>query len=327
MSETRCRSSHPGAPDSERGRHVDAGQPRAGRGFGRQFSSSPSFWRASIPPRTRFNSPVPGTQASYWMLLAGSKRCSRPMLRHSESMKTAPINARRRFFWRRRSRFFYTPTESSNVSTIRARGMEERGFSIPLPRSYQEGAEELINGLIDAVQLFSRMGSERDDMTCVLVKSASPVTVRAERPPKEQVDAADPYKHFHLERKGATVVLHLQDANILSSQICQELQTELLRVVSQEKPQHLFISFRTVHRLSSETINALLRAREALVSAKRHAQALRSKARNSPGFHLPEPRWDPVRVLRDGGRCDQHNIGLCSRQRPLGNQRRVSERH
>ena len=74
------------------------------------------------------------------------------------------------------------------------------------------------------------------------------------------------YTHFDHETQGGVTVVRIKDHEFLERLIGGELQEELIAFVQADAPSKLLVSFERVQRFSSETINALLRAREYIVS-------------------------------------------------------------
>ncbi|HAY81370.1 MAG TPA: hypothetical protein DCY79_16315 [Planctomycetaceae bacterium] len=74
------------------------------------------------------------------------------------------------------------------------------------------------------------------------------------------------FKHFDEETQQGVTVVRIKDHEFLDRLIGGELQEELISYVKQTAPKKLVVSFERVQRFSSETINALIRAREYVVS-------------------------------------------------------------
>ena len=74
------------------------------------------------------------------------------------------------------------------------------------------------------------------------------------------------YKHFRAETVDDVVVLHLTDSDFFDRLIINQLQDEMIQFVKTQEPSKLLINFGRVKSLSSETIGALIRAREYTVA-------------------------------------------------------------
>jgi anti-anti-sigma factor len=73
------------------------------------------------------------------------------------------------------------------------------------------------------------------------------------------------FKHFRWEKIDEVVVLHLVDAELFDRLIINEMQDEVLSFLKTYKIPKLLINFGAVRSLSSETLNALLKARDWIV--------------------------------------------------------------
>lgn len=73
------------------------------------------------------------------------------------------------------------------------------------------------------------------------------------------------FKHFRWEKSGDVVVLHLVDTELFDRLIINELHDEVMLFLKTYKIPKLLINFGSVRSLSSETLNALLKARDWIV--------------------------------------------------------------
>ena len=74
------------------------------------------------------------------------------------------------------------------------------------------------------------------------------------------------YKLFDVSHQGTVTVLKLCSHDMMDHLLSNELQTAVVAFVEQERPQNLLVNFNDMRRFSSETINALLRARKRLAA-------------------------------------------------------------
>ena len=73
-------------------------------------------------------------------------------------------------------------------------------------------------------------------------------------------------KLFDVSQHGSVTVLTLVSLDTMDHLLSNELQTAVVSFVEQTRPQNLLVDFNTMRRFSSETINALLRARKRLAA-------------------------------------------------------------
>ncbi len=133
--------------------------------------------------------------------------------------------------------------------------------------TYEHNASQVIAKIFAAAERFCDRTSPDDDMTAILIKARADIPASdspVDAPPAAVVKSS--YKHIEVETIDGTVLLRLVDRSILDSQVCRHLQDELLEFLTTTEPARVVISFRTVERLASETISALLKAREAIVA-------------------------------------------------------------
>ena len=74
------------------------------------------------------------------------------------------------------------------------------------------------------------------------------------------------YKLFEVSHQGSVTVLKLISHDLMDHLLSNELQTAVVAFVEQDRPQNLLVDFNDMRRFSSETINALLRARKRLAA-------------------------------------------------------------
>ena len=75
------------------------------------------------------------------------------------------------------------------------------------------------------------------------------------------------YKYFQPEQIDGASVCHLVDADFFDRAVINDFQEEMINFILAEKPDKLLIDFGRVRAISSETINALLRAREYMLAS------------------------------------------------------------
>jgi len=73
------------------------------------------------------------------------------------------------------------------------------------------------------------------------------------------------HKYFDVEQQGPVTVMTLIGEDQADHLLVNEIQRAIVAFVEQERPHRLIVDFVNVRRFSSETINALLRARRRLV--------------------------------------------------------------
>ena len=73
-------------------------------------------------------------------------------------------------------------------------------------------------------------------------------------------------KLFEVNQHGSVTVMTLVSQDTMDHLLSNELQTAVVSFVEKERPQNLLVDFNSMRRFSSETINALLRARKRLAA-------------------------------------------------------------
>jgi anti-anti-sigma regulatory factor len=132
---------------------------------------------------------------------------------------------------------------------------------------YSHGAQQMLEHIFHEVKAFAQGKRPSDDMTAVIVKVGYPVGTQVDvQQEKPLIAPLESYDHFNLVEREGTIVLHLTDIEILSTQTCADLQGELVNYVHSEKPSQLVVSLRDVARFSSEAINVFLRLKKALAA-------------------------------------------------------------
>lgn len=72
-------------------------------------------------------------------------------------------------------------------------------------------------------------------------------------------------KFFDVELRGTVTIMRLISEDSIDHLLINELQRAIIMFVEQERPIKLLVDFSKVRRFSSETINALIRARRRLL--------------------------------------------------------------
>ncbi|MCH2123435.1 MAG: STAS domain-containing protein [Pirellulaceae bacterium] len=73
------------------------------------------------------------------------------------------------------------------------------------------------------------------------------------------------YKYFNPEQTETALIARVSTSHFLDRLVIHEFQEELINFVLAEHPQNLIVDFGRVQQISSETVNALIRARECIL--------------------------------------------------------------
>lgn len=157
------------------------------------------------------------------------------------------------------SLFLFTDGFAESVSSGGESFGKRRVFEAAKERS-ASGATAMVDHLFEQLDAFLGGAQLGDDLTAVVVKASPPVTEPVKKAPEKHDEAHEAvahreYQYFEVDTQQGVALLRIREEEILSSEKCAAVKTELAKYIQREKPMRVVLSFHSVKRFSSEGIN------------------------------------------------------------------------
>ena len=177
---------------------------------------------------------------------------------------------------------------------------------------YEDSAQHMLDHVFDEVKSFLGDSAQGHDIAALLLKSLPKVAdapaptvdvgVSVSEEPQRAV-AHEEYNSFDVDKQGDVAVLRFRDREILSTEKCDEMRSELVGFINRDKPSRLVISFQSVEKFSSEGIKLCFHAKKALEAQNSHLRLCELRPQLLKSFKALDRRGRVFSIHRDLGKA------------------------